>query len=99
MAEKAMVTIPQEEYDELLKLKAELPSYIEKAKQEGAEEYKRMKLQKLHDIIKADPKAHAKKVLEKYHQNKEEINKRRRERYQAKKAATGSQAPQSSSEG
>ena len=41
---------------------------------------------------KADPKAFSDKVLKKYHENKEEINARRREAYRLKKEAHAKQA-------
>jgi hypothetical protein len=39
------------------------------------------------------PEVHAKRMLEKYHKNKEEINARRRERYRLKKAAASTAGP------
>ena len=38
------------------------------------------------------PEVHAKRMLEKYHKNKEEINARRRERYRLKKEAAAAAA-------
>lgn len=38
------------------------------------------------------PEVHAKRMLEKYHKNKEEINARRRERYRQKKEAAAAAA-------
>jgi len=63
-------------------LEAQMPSLLEKAKTERDKE----KLDTLHAKQKADP-TYSKKVLEKYHKNKEEINARRREAYKAKKEA------------
>ena len=48
-------------------------------------EEKKQRLAALKLKEKADPEPHKKKVLENYHKNKEEINKRRREAYKLKK--------------
>jgi hypothetical protein len=81
-----MVLVSEEELIELRTLKQELPSLLEKAKQEGIAEQKKMPLKLLNEKKKANPELFSKKSLEHYHKNKEEINKRRRERYIAKKA-------------
>lgn len=81
------VTITVERLKALEELEASLPSLIAKAKEEALAEAKKTALTKLHEKQKADPKAHSSAVLKKYHENKEEINTKRRAAYQAKKAA------------
>jgi len=79
------VLVPLERLQALEALEASLPELLAKAKTDRDKE----KLEALHAKQKADPN-YSKKVLEKYHKNKEEINARRREAYKAKKeAATG----------
>jgi hypothetical protein len=73
------------ELQELRKLRDSIPELIERAKREALEEDKRQKLVHLHEKRKANPEAYAKRMLERYHKNKEEINKRRRELYKQKK--------------
>jgi hypothetical protein len=64
-------------------LEAELPARIAAAlKLRDAE-----KLAHLHAKQAEDPESHRKKMLEKYHTNKAEINARRREAYKQKRAA------------
>ena len=77
------VLVPLERLQALETLEASLPELLAKAKVDANTE----RLNKLHEQRKADPVAYSKKVLEKYHKNKEEINARRREAYKAKKAA------------
>jgi hypothetical protein len=81
------VTITVDRLKALEELEAALPSLIAKAKEEAVVEVKKVALTKLHEKQKADPKAHSSAVLKKYHENKEEINAKRRAAYQAKKAA------------
>ena len=85
------VTVAADRLKALEELEASLPSLIAaataKAKEEAVAEAKKTALTKLHEKQKADPKAHSSAVLKKYHENKEEINARRRAAYQAKKAA------------
>jgi len=45
------------------------------------------RLELLRKRERENPEPHSKKVLEKYHKNKEEINAKRREAYKAKKEA------------
>lgn len=44
-------------------------------------------IESLREKYTPPPEVHAKRMLEKYHKNKEEINARRRERYRLKKEA------------
>ena len=81
------VTVAADRLKALEELEASLPSLIAAAKEEALTEAKKTALTKLHDKQKADPKAHSSAVLKKYHENKEEINAKRRAAYQAKKAA------------
>ena len=81
------VTVAADRLKALEELEASLPSLIAKAKEEAVAEAKKTALTKLHEKQKADPKAHSSAVLKKYHENKEEINAKRRAAYQAKKAA------------
>ena len=83
MSNKESVTVPKEEYEELLKLKEELPSIIEKAKLDRDKE----NLAKLTQMHKDNPEKHREQSKKRYHQKKEEINARRREAYRAKKEA------------
>jgi 50S ribosomal subunit-associated GTPase HflX len=77
------VWVSAEYLKELEALKAELPTRIAAAiKGRDAE-----KLARLHAKQAEDPEQHRKKMLEKYHTNKAEINARRREAYKQKKAA------------
>jgi hypothetical protein len=81
------VTVSADRLKALEELEATLPSLLAKAKEEAVAEMKKASLAKLREKQKADPKAHSDSVLKKYHENKEEINARRRAAYQAKKAA------------
>jgi hypothetical protein len=83
MADKEMITIPKEEYEELLKLKADLPAMLEKAKEEEQKEA----LVRLHQRDKENPEGARKRALKRYNRNKDEINAKRREAYKAKKEA------------
>ena len=79
----AFITIPLERLRALEALEAEMPARIEAAlKQRDAE-----KLARLHAKQVENPEPHRKKMLEKYHSNKDEINARRREAYKRKKEA------------
>jgi hypothetical protein len=74
------VLVPIERLRALEALETELPSIINKAKQEEKKE----RLAKLHE---RDPEVHRKHMLEYYHEHKEEINAKRRERRLKKKEA------------
>ena len=78
------VFVSMERLKALEALEAELPNMLEKVKLQRDKERFAM----LHEREKANPEQHNKKVLEKYHKNKDEINARRREAYKAKKLAT-----------
>jgi len=80
------VLVPLERLRALEALEASLPELLAKTKAERDKE----RLLELHAKAKADPKAHSKTVLAKYHKNKVEINARRREAYKAKKLANES---------
>ena len=80
-----MVSVPLERLRALEALEASLPDLLAKAKAEAVEFDKRERLDRLTAARKADPKAYSAEVLKKYHENKEEINARRREAYKAKK--------------
>jgi hypothetical protein len=77
------ILVPIERLRALEALEAELPTLLAKAKAERDKE----KLEALHAARKANPQEYSKKVLEKYHKNKDEINARRREAYKLKKEA------------
>jgi hypothetical protein len=83
MADKETITIPKEEYEELLKLKADLPAILEKAKEEEQKEA----LVRLHQRDKENPEGARKRALKRYNRNKDQINAKRREAYKAKKEA------------
>jgi len=76
-----LVSIPLERLRALEALEAQLPVLLEKTKADRDKE----RLAEFN--ASRDPVAHSKKVLEKYHKNKEEINARRREAYRLKKEA------------
>jgi len=76
-----LVSIPLERLRALEALEAQLPVLLEKTKADRDKE----QLTILNET--RDPVAHSKKMLEKYHKNKEEINARRREAYRLKKEA------------
>ncbi len=78
-----MITIPKEEYEELLKLKTDLPAMLEKAKEDEQKEA----LVRLHQRDKENPEGARKRALKRYNRNKDEINAKRREAYKAKKEA------------
>ena len=85
------VLVPLERLRALEALEAGIPEMLAKARVEANRE----RFDKLHAERKADPAAYSKKVLAKYHKNKEEINARRREAYKLKKetsAGAGSPA-------
>jgi electron transfer flavoprotein alpha/beta subunit len=77
------ITIHKKEYERLQKLEAELPAMLEAAKKERDKE----RLAKLRQKEKENPEPHRKKVLERYHKNKDEILAKRREAYRRKKEA------------
>ena len=77
------VLVSAARFKELEQMEAELPARIADAVTAATAD----KLRKLHDARKADPKTYSDKVLKKYHENKEEINKRRRDARLAKKLA------------
>jgi hypothetical protein len=83
MAGREMITIPKEEYEELLKLKTDLPAMLEKAKEDEQKEA----LVRLHQRDKENPEGARKRALKRYNRNKDEINAKRREAYKAKKEA------------
>lgn len=76
-----LVSVPLERLRALEALEAQLPVLLEKTKADRDKE----RLAILNET--RDPLAHSKKMLEKYHNNKEEINARRREAYRLKKEA------------
>lgn len=78
------VLVPLERLRALEVLEADIPNIIAKAKIDRDKE----KLEALHAARRADPAKFSKKVLERYHRNKEEINARRREAYRLKKEAS-----------
>jgi hypothetical protein len=82
-APPATVTISVERLKQLEALEADMPSIVARAKAERDKE----KLEALHAARKANPEVYSKKVLEKYHKNKDEINARRRDAYRLKKEA------------
>lgn len=75
------VLVPLERLRALEALEAELPTIIEKAKQDRDKE----RLAALDEKRKLNPEPHRQSVLEHYHKHKEEINAKRRERYRLKK--------------
>jgi len=86
METEELVTIPisrLRRLEELESLESNISNIIAKAKADRDKE----KLALLRARQEADPVGHAKKMLEKYHNNKEEINARRRESYRLKKEA------------
>ncbi len=83
MSEKETVTIPRNEYDELLKLKEELPAIIEKAKLDRDKE----NLAKLTQRHKDNPEKYRELAKRRYELKKDEILAKRREAYQRKKEA------------
>jgi hypothetical protein len=83
-----LVTISVARLRELEALEASIPTLLEKTKAERDKE----RLTELSAKNKENPKAHSDHVLKKYHQNKEEINAKRREAYRLKKEAQAKQA-------
>jgi hypothetical protein len=79
------VIVPLERLKQLEALEAGLPDIIAKAKAEGVIENGKQRLANLTQKHKDNPKAHSEGILKKYHQNKDEINKKRREAYKNKK--------------
>jgi hypothetical protein len=75
------VTIPLARLRELEDLESRLPMLIDAAVTTALEQKKRERLTKL----VGDPTEHARKQLEKYYKNRDEINARRRAAYKAKK--------------
>ena len=80
-----LVPVSLERLKELEDLEARLDSLLASAREEAVAAYKFYR-----DRVSRDTKANAKKQLEKYHANKEEINARRRAAYKAKKEAATS---------
>ena len=78
-----VVTVSAARLRELEALEASLPALLEKTKAERDKE----RFKELSAKNKENPKAHSEHVLKKYHQNKEEINAKRREAYKLKKEA------------
>jgi hypothetical protein len=86
------VLVSAERLKALEELETSLPKIIENAKNEYDTEKKKERLKKLHQLNAENPEIHAKKMLEKYHKNKEEINAKRREAYRLKKEAAAKAA-------
>jgi hypothetical protein len=76
-----MVLVSKAELERLRKLEEELPTVVEKVKQERDKE----RLKELSQHHKENPEEHRQKVLKRYHKNKEEINAKRREAYKKRK--------------
>jgi len=87
------VIIAAERLKALEALEASLPELLAKTREEAKAEIKKTALDKLHERQKSDPKTHSDAVLKKYHENKADINARRRAAYQAKKAASQPKNP------
>ena len=87
----ANVIITAERLAELERLEKEIPTIIEKAKEEANQE----RFLKLREHDKENPEKHSKRTLKWYETHKEEINARRREKYKQKKAAAASSAAKS----
>lgn len=85
--ENELVTVSAARLRELEALEASIPELLKKKEEEAIEKVKRGRLDMLTASRKADPKAFSEKVLKKYHENKEEINAKRREAYRLKKEA------------
>jgi len=68
---------------ELQVLQAELPTLLEKARQEGGMD----RLKMLHQKQRENPEKHREMCRKQYQQNKEKINAKRREAYRLKQAA------------
>ena len=77
------VTVSASRLKELEELEARLESLLDAAREEAIAEYRYYI-----NTLSRDTKAHAKKKLERYHANRDEINARRRAAYAAKKAVT-----------
>lgn len=80
--DSATITIPLSRLRELELLESRIPAMVEAAVAAALEQKKRERLSKL----VGDPAEHAKRQLEKYHNNRDAINARRRAAYKAKKA-------------
>jgi len=87
-----LVTVSAARLRELEALEASIPELLKKKEEEAIEKSKKERLAMLTASRKADPKAFSDKVLKKYHENKEEINARRREAYRLKKEGQAKQA-------
>jgi hypothetical protein len=87
MSDVHTVVVAADRLKALEELEASLPALIAKERAQAVLDAKRERLQKLNEENKKNPKAHSDSVLKKYHENKEEINAKRRAAYQAKKAA------------
>ena len=77
------VTITLERLRELEELESSLPELLDAAVTTALEKKKRERLARL----VGDPTEHARRQLEKYYRNRDEINAKRRAAYKAKKAA------------
>ena len=81
------VLVSAARFKELEQMEAELPARIADAVTAATAE----RLKVLNDKRKENPKPHSDKMLKKYHEHKEEINKRRRDARLAKKLAAASE--------
>ena len=90
--ENELVTVSVARLRELEALEASIPELLKKKEEEAIEKDKKERLARLTAPRKADPKAYSDKVLKKYHENKQEINAKRREAYRLKKEVQAKQA-------
>ena len=79
------VTVPKAEWEELQRLKEELPTLLVQAKEEEARDI----LHRLHQRDKENPELARKRAQKRYAHNKDEILAKRREAYKRKKEAAG----------
>ena len=87
------VVVSKAELEELRRLKAELPSLLEKAK----EEERKDALVRLHKRDKENPEGARQRAKRLYDLKKDEIKAKRRDAYQRKKAAKAAEAAAASS--
>jgi hypothetical protein len=78
------VCISLERLRALEALEAGLPALLKQNEIEAIARDKKERFRELSTKNKENPKAHCEQVLKKYHENKEEINARRREAYRLK---------------
>jgi hypothetical protein len=78
-----MITVPRAEFEELIKLKQDLPTIIEQAKLDERKDA----LVRLHQRDKENPEQHRMRSKRLYELKKEEIKAKRRESYRLKKEA------------